>query len=153
MTFTNKIEIIQKRAFRLLYNDYSNTYDSLHAKANKSSMELKCYRTLVLEIFKTLNVLNPTYMQDLFYLRSSSARRPNNIAIVGTNTNTYGTKGFRSLWPQIWNSLLEHETSLALILGLTNIWFGKECLCNLCKHNLLLGLAPFFDDFILCYCN
>ena len=97
MTFANKIEIIQKRAFRLLYNDYSNIYDSLHAKANKSSMELKCYRTLVLEIFKTLNVLNPTYMQDLFYLRSSSARRPNNIAIVGTNTNTYGTKGFRSL--------------------------------------------------------
>ena len=97
MTFANKREIIQKRAFRLLYNDYSNTYDSLHAKANKSSMELKCYRTMVLEIFRTLNVLNPTYMQDLFYLRSSSARRPNNIAIVGTNTNTYGAKGFRSL--------------------------------------------------------
>ena len=97
MTFTNKIEIIQKRAFRLLYNDYGNTYDSLHAKPNKSSMELKCYRTLVLEIFETLNVLNPRYIQDLFYLRSSSARRPNNIAIVGTNTNMYGTKSLRSL--------------------------------------------------------
>ena len=29
-------------------------------------MEIKCYQTLVLEIFKTLNDLNPTYMQDFF---------------------------------------------------------------------------------------
>ena len=79
-------------------------------------MELKRYQTLSLEIFKTLNVLNPTYMQDIFYLRSLSARRPNNIAVVRTNTNTYGTKSLRSLGPQIWNSLPEHikaETSFA----------------------------------------
>ena len=48
-------------------------------------MEIKRYQTLALDIFQTLNVLNPTYMQDLFYLRSSSAIRPNNIAIVRTN--------------------------------------------------------------------
>ena len=101
MRSTNKIESIQKRALRLLYNDYTSTYDSLLAKANKPSMELKRYRTLALEILKTLNVLNQTYMQDLFYLRSSSARRPNNIAVVRTNTNTYGTKSLRSLEPQI----------------------------------------------------
>ena len=79
-------------------------------------MEIKRYRTLALEIFKTITVLNPTYMQDLFYLRSSSPRRPNNIAVVRTNTDTHGTKSLRSLGPQIWNSLLEHikaETSLA----------------------------------------
>ena len=77
-------------------------------------MELKRYRTLALEIFKTLNILNPTYMHYLLYLRSSSAGQPNNIAIVRTNTNTYGTKSLRSLGPQIWNSLPEHikaETS------------------------------------------
>ena len=47
----------------MLYNDYTNTYDSL--LANKQSMELKRYRTLALEIPKILNVLNPTYMQDI----------------------------------------------------------------------------------------
>ena len=40
MTSTNKIESIQKRALRLLYNDYTSTYDDLLAKANKPSMEL-----------------------------------------------------------------------------------------------------------------
>ena len=78
-------------------------------------MELKRYRTLELEIFKTIKVLNPTYIQELFYLCSSSARRPNNIAVVRTNINTYGMKSLRSLGPQIWNPLPEHiksETSL-----------------------------------------
>ena len=107
-TSTNKIESTLKRALRLLYNDNTSTYDSLLAKANKLSTELKRYRTLVLEVFKTLNVLNPTYMQDLFYLRSTSARQPNNIAVESTNTKTYGTKSLRSLGPKIWNSLPEY---------------------------------------------
>ena len=52
MTSTNKVKSIQKRALQLLYNDYTNTYDSLLAEANKQSMELKRYRTLALEIPK-----------------------------------------------------------------------------------------------------
>ena len=70
-------------------------------------------------------------MQDLFYLPSSSVRRPNNIAVVRTNTSTYGTKSLRSLGPKIWNSLPERikaEASLAHFRGLINTWFGKECL-------------------------
>ena len=108
MASTKKIESIQKIALRLLYNNYTSTYDSLLAKVNKQSMELKRYRTLALETFKTLNVLNPMYMQDLFYLCSSSVRRPNNIAVVRKNTKTFGTKSLRSLGLQIWNSLPEH---------------------------------------------
>ena len=139
MRSTNKIVSIQKRALRLLHNNYTSTYDSLLAKANKPSMGIKRYRTLALEIFKTLNDLNPTYMQDLFYLCSSSIRWPNNIAVVRTNTNMYGTKSLRSLGLQIWNSLPEHikaETSLAPFQSLINTWFGKECLCNLCKDTI-----------------
>ena len=142
MTSTNKIESIQKRALRLLFNDYTSTYDSLITKANKPTMGLKRYRTLALEIFKTLNVSNPTYMQDLFYLGSSSERRPNNIAVVRTNTNTYGRKSLTSLGPRVWNSLPEHikvETSHAHFRSLINTWFGKECLYNLCKHTRTLN--------------
>ena len=66
MRSTNKIESTQKRALRLLYNNYTSTSDSLLAKANRPSMEIKHYRTLALEIFKTLNDLNPMHMQDFF---------------------------------------------------------------------------------------
>ena len=128
-----------KRALPLLCNDYTSTYDSLLAKTNKSSMEIKRYRTQALEIFEILSNLNPTYMQDLFCLRSSTARRPNDIAVVRTNTNTHGTKSLRSLGPQVWNSLpepIKAITSLAHFRSLINTWFGKECLSNLCKNTI-----------------
>ena len=97
-------------------------------------MEVKRYRTLELEVFKIINILNPTYMQDLFYLHSSSTIRPNNLAFVRTNTYTYGMKSLRSMGPQIWNSLpelIKAKTSLAHFLSVINNWFDKECLCNL----------------------
>ena len=137
MRSANKIDSIQKIALRLLHIDYTSTYDSLLAKVNEPSMEIKLYRTLALEIFKTLNDSSSAYMQNLFCLRSSSARRPNNIAAVRTNTNTYGTKSLRSLGPQIWNSLPEHrktENLLEHFRSLINTWFGKECLCNLRRN-------------------
>ena len=152
MKSANKIESIQKRALPLLYNDYTSTYDSLLAKANKPSMEIKRYRKLALEIFQTLIDLNTTYMHDLFYLRSSSARRPNNIAVVRTNTNTYGTKSLRSLGPQVWNSLPEThisahfskaETSLEHFRSLINTLFDKEFLFNLCKNTRGLILTNY----------
>ena len=139
ITSGDKTESIQKR---LLCNDYTSNDDRLLAKANKPSMELKRYQTLALEMFQTLNVWNPTYMQDPFYLRSSSARRPNNIAVVRTNTNTYRPKSLRSLGTQIWISLPEHiktETSFEHFQSLINTWFGKECLCNLCEHTRTLN--------------
>ena len=61
MRSINKIESIHKRVIRLLYNDYTSTYVSFLAKTNKPSMEIKCYRTRALEIFKKLNDLNPTW--------------------------------------------------------------------------------------------
>ena len=92
MTSKNKIEFIQKRALRLLHNDYTSTCDGLFAKSNKPSIELKRYRTLALQIFETVSFLNPTYMQNLFYLCSSPARRLNNIAVVRRNTHTWKEK-------------------------------------------------------------
>ena len=81
-------------------------------------------------------------MQDLFYLRYSSARPTKNITVVRANTNKYGTKSLRLLGPRAWNSLPEHikgETSYAHFRSLINTWFGKECLCNLCKHTRTLN--------------
>ena len=43
---TNKIDSIQKRALRLLYNDHTSTYDSLLAKASKPSMEPRMLESL-----------------------------------------------------------------------------------------------------------
>ena len=82
----------------------------------------------------------------------------------------------RKALDQIWNSLPEHiEAEISPFRGLTNTWFGKECLCNLCKNTRTSNPANyqinqmlfsygffccccsdqfrFFYGFNLCYCN
>ena len=62
---TNKTEKIQERYQKLLYNNTTETYDDLLIKTSQSSMEIKRLRTLAMEIFKTLNDINPNYMKEI----------------------------------------------------------------------------------------
>ena len=120
----------------MLYNDYSSDYESLLQRANKPTMEIKRLRTLALEVFKTINNLNPSFMKDLFRQHSLSARRSNNLYVTKMNTTTYGQKSLKSLGPKVWNSLPEHLKAETTFLNFQNsikTWFGKKCLCNLCK--------------------
>ena len=50
-----KIENIQERALKILYNDFSSYFESILNKSGKSTMEVKRLRTLALKVFKTLN--------------------------------------------------------------------------------------------------
>ena len=79
-----KIEKIQERALRFLYNDHTSSYDDLLLKSNKCTMLVTRQRILCIEIFKTVKQLNPPFMQNIFRLRSShySLRNPNSLAHV-----------------------------------------------------------------------
>ena len=50
----NKIESLQKRALRFLYNDYSISYEDLLEKAGKVKMSVNRLRNLCVEIYKTI---------------------------------------------------------------------------------------------------
>ena len=64
-----KIERIQERALRFILNDYKLDYESLLVESNDVTMEVKRMRSLCIEVFKTLNGLNPVYMNDIFKLK------------------------------------------------------------------------------------
>ena len=77
-------------------------------------MEVKLLRNLALEIFKTLNHLNPEYMKEIFYKTTNLTHRPFNIKFNQNNTTKYGNKSLTSLGPHIWNSLpkqIEEKTN------------------------------------------
>ena len=67
---------IQERALRILYDDSTSDYNQLLNKSSKASMEVKRFRNLALEIFKTLNHLNPEYMKEFFYKTTNLTHRP-----------------------------------------------------------------------------
>ena len=70
-------------------------------------MHVARQRILCIEIFKTLNHLNPPFMQSIFELRSSnySLRNAFNLAHFRPNQTTFGSKSLKCIGPQILNGL------------------------------------------------
>ena len=65
----NKIENLKKRALRFLYDDFEKSYEDLLSKVGMSKMNVRRMRTLCVEIYKTLNALNPSFMNNIFKLK------------------------------------------------------------------------------------
>ena len=108
----NKIENLQKRVLRFLLNDYDSTYEDLLEKPGYPNMNLRRQRTLCIEIYKTLNKLNPGYMNDIFKLRTTDRLTREtykiNLEIPKPNQVTFRTRSLRSYGPKIWNDLPYH---------------------------------------------
>ena len=74
-----KIENIQKRAFKFLNENSDKLIDI------DSSLEIRRLRSLAIEIYKTLNNLNPRYIKSIFYKKNNrtSNRLANNLEVKG----------------------------------------------------------------------
>ena len=67
----NRIENVQKRPLRFLLDDYESTYEQLLNKAGRNSISINRLRTLHVEIYKTLNELNPSFMKNIFTVKET----------------------------------------------------------------------------------
>ena len=78
-----KIESIQKKALQLLYNDFRSNHSQVLDKAKKSTMTAVRLRCLYLEIYKTINRLNPAFMTEMFKLSDSKkpAQKQNAVTL------------------------------------------------------------------------
>ena len=55
----HNFKAIQKRALRFMLNDYESSSKDLLKKSRNPSMNLRRTRSLCIEIYKTMNNLNP----------------------------------------------------------------------------------------------
>ena len=78
---SKKIERMQFRCLRIIYNDYSSDYQTLLKLNQKPSIEIKRLRNFALEIFKTINDLNPSFMKSIFSAKLNARVRPNQFVI------------------------------------------------------------------------
>ena len=53
------------------YEDYVLSYEELLQKAGKETMKVNRLRSLCIEIYKLINNINPTYMNEIFKLRKN----------------------------------------------------------------------------------
>ena len=114
----NKIENLQKRPLRFLYDNFEASYEDLLSKGEKQmpKMNVKRLRTLCVEIYKRLTYLNPSFMNNIFKLNINGREvrdeyKPN-LDIPKWNKKTFGYKSLKVLGPKIWNNLPCHVKSL-----------------------------------------
>ena len=142
-----KIERIQVRSLRILHNDFDSDVESLLARGNNNTFLIKQHKNLAIEIFKTLNGLNPEYMKNIFvknnqtYNLRDNSRHANDLELQTFKGFTYGVCSLKVLGPKIWNALptsFKNSISLFAFKKLIKTWDGPVCDCKMCKalsHN------------------
>ena len=136
-----KIESLQKRALRFLYDDKQSSYNALLAKGGKTTMNIYRLKFLCTEIYKSINSLSPLYIKDIFQPnitnRPVRTQQQNNLKTPKANQITFGTNSLTSLGPKIWNSLPGHIKSSENLEHFKKVirnWDGEKCTCNGCIH-------------------
>ena len=102
-----KLEKLQERALRFVYCDYSTAYSELLCKANMLSLSMYRLRFMAIEVYKCVNDLNPTFLNNVFRLKHVNHNlRDRNLLVQPTfNTFTFGYKSFSYYGAKLWNSL------------------------------------------------
>ena len=99
-------------------------------------MEEKLLRTPVLEVFKTLNNMNPEYVREIFHNTAFPTHKPLNLQVNENHATKYGNKSLRCAGPHVWISLpnqTKKETDYTKFKEFINDWFGIKCKCSLCS--------------------
>ena len=129
------INYIHERAIRLVYDDYTSTFEQLLQKDKTLIFHHRNIHNLAIEMFNVKNNLSPIFMQDLF--THNSARGKDRFLRPNVNGVTYGDKALRTFGPIIWNEMMPEKlkscVSLDSFKKSIKEWVITNCKCYICK--------------------
>ena len=134
---TNKMEKIQERALRFINNDFTSSLKNPLVMSNTSSLHVRRMKTISSEVYKIVNNLSPSYIQDLVQVKVSNYdfRNEHTAVVPKVRTTRYGTRSFRFEAARIWNSLPNEiglVESYPQFWRLLRAWDGLGCDCPVC---------------------
>ena len=137
-TSYNMIDNVQKRALRALYNVYDMSLDELLAIDGNVRIHTINIRCLLIEIFKTMHDLNPSFMKEIFINKyiPYRLRGPELLVLPPTRTIRYGVNSLAFRSSILWNKLPNNHkkvTTLSLIKEYMKSCTNFCCTCLLCK--------------------
>lgn len=134
---SNKMEKIQERALRFINDDFESSLQDLLLANNRNFLHIGRIKVIATEVFKILNNISPSYVQDLVSLKISNYhfRKENLLTVPRVRSTRYGQRSFRFEAARIWNSLpndIRVADSYPLFRRLLHSWSGNICQCPLC---------------------
>jgi hypothetical protein len=116
---SKKIEKVQERALRFVYEDYNSSYDNLLKKAKVPSLQIRRMRTMALETFKIMNKLSPSCLHNLCIYKIQ------NIILDTTIYWIFHRSEHQSMAKKLLNLLLLHcGTASQTISGLKTVFLN-----------------------------
>ena len=140
-TINNKINRLHERALRIVYTDFKSTFEGLLRKDNSFSIHERNIQSLAIEIYKFLNGLSPSFLNNAFHKNiSNSYDLRNHKELYSRNPKTvrYGTETVSYIAPKIWNKVPEtiKMTSPLESFKTKKRKWKPECDCRLCTTYL-----------------
>ena len=133
-----KINRTNKRALRLLYEDYDSSFEQLLEKDGSITMHQRNLQNLMTEIYKTINQINPAYIWEFFVEKDMPYNLRTKVLcrLPQVQTNRYGLDSFSFRGSLLWNTLtdeVKRAGTLTKFKKSTVKWDGKSCSCLICK--------------------
>ena len=109
-----KIEKLQERALRIVYQDSTLDYGSLIGKSGQLSLRMNMIRVLSIEFYKCVKGINPDYLNEMFSLSNShyDFRDQSRLEQPKFNTKKFGYRFFKYLGAKLCNLLPSHLKSI-----------------------------------------
>ena len=116
----NKLEILNKRIFRVILNDKVSSYRDLLQRIGDCSFSNKRIQNILIIIFKHLHLEQyPQYLKELLSLRSVdySVRSTDILSLPEPVTTTYCINSFNYTAAKLWNALPDKLSSVYMKVG------------------------------------
>ena len=103
----NKINKIHERALRIMHKDSTSNFEGLLIESNSVSIHQSNLLLLLIETYKTINNLNPSFMADVFATNvvPYNLRGSTNLILPKARTNLYGIDAVRLVGQKLWQIL------------------------------------------------
>ena len=132
-TLQNKINQIQKRAVRIVYNEPNLNLDKLVELDKITTIHIKNIITLLTEVYRTTSGENPIFMNKIFTQKKQyyNLRITNLLRFPKVIGSKYGTNTFAfcstHLWNQVTDSIKNEPNTKCFKAKLTRNWQVIKC--------------------------
>ena len=134
-----KINHIHERALRIVYNDYTTTFDDLLRKDKSVSIHHRNIQYVAIEMYKVVNNISPLFVREIFEKNDMLLTRLGSDFVRPKVNSVYmGDNSLRIFGPIVWNNMIPAQykscSSLIEFKRAIKSWIPDNCPCRLCKR-------------------
>ena len=133
-----KISRRHERALRLVYDDYSSSFETLLERNSSFTIHHQNIQNMLIEIYKSLNKASgENFFDSLFKSKFRQSQFPLELKMPFCNSVYHGKNSIRYFGPQIWNFVpfeIRNAATLEDFSRKIKCWKPEECPCRLCMR-------------------